>query len=89
MRELEPISAEEKVLAEEYLTALDRLEAAQRSAVTDAQSRLVNIVLIAAHHLRGERTLSAWAEYSGIPEEEIGAVASALTSTPRPVARAG
>ena len=89
VRELEPISADEKALAEEYLAALDRLEAAQGAEVTDTQSRLVNVVLIAAHHLRGERSLAAWAEYSGIPEEEIRAVATALTSAPRPVAKAG
>lgn len=46
--------------------------------MTDAQAALLKTVLFAARHLRGERTLAEWTEYTGIPEAAIRAAAVAL-----------
>jgi len=77
---LNPLTDEDHRLAAEYLDAIDRLETEQDADVTDTQAHLINVVLIAAHCLRGEppKTLAEWATYTGLPEGDIRAVATAL-----------
>jgi hypothetical protein len=73
-----PLTAAEAAIADEYLDAFDRLEREQGTEVTGEQSRLLEVVLIAARFARGERTLAEWVEYAGIPEPEIRAASVAL-----------
>jgi hypothetical protein len=75
-----PLTSEDRALAEEFLSVLDRLEAEQGSEVTDVQSQLLNVILIASHYLRGEpaRSLAEWSAYTGLPQAELRAVALAL-----------
>ena len=56
-----PLTAKDHALADEYLAILDRLEEEQDAEVSDIQARLLNVVLVAAHYLRGEpaKTLAA------------------------------
>jgi hypothetical protein len=73
-----PLTDADKAIADEYLAAFDRLEEAQDAEVTGEQARVLNVVLIGARYLRGERTLAGWAEYTGLAEEEIRAAAVVL-----------
>jgi hypothetical protein len=75
-----PLTEVDKAIADEYLTAFDRLEEEQDAEVTENQARLLGVVLIAARCLRGERTVVEWAEYSGFPAAEIRAAAVALAA---------
>jgi hypothetical protein len=75
-----PVTDEERAIADTYLAAFDRLETEQAAEVTDAQAHVLNVILVAAHHLFCEspKPLAAWSIYSGLPEEEIRAAETAL-----------
>lgn len=77
-RRLGPVPAEDAAVVQDYIAALDRLEAEQGAEVTDTQAALLKTILVAARHVRGERTLAAWVEYTGIPPEQLRAAALAL-----------
>ncbi len=77
-RRLGPVTAEDAAVVQDYIAALDRLEAEQGAEVTDTQAALLKTILVAARHVRGERTLAAWVEYTGIPPEQLRAAAVAL-----------
>ena len=74
------ITDEDRAIAREYLDTLDRLETEQDGEVTDSQARVLELVLMAARYLRGQGTLAALAEDTGIPEDEIRAAAVGLTA---------
>jgi hypothetical protein len=88
-----PVSAEDRQLADEYLTVLGRLEAQQEAEVTEAQAHVLNLILVAARALRNGRTIAEWAEYAGLPEDEARAAVAALemigAEGPQPAARSG
>ncbi len=75
-----PLTEEERALADVYLAAFDRLEAEQDAEVTEAQAHVLNVILVAAHHLSCESTkpLAPWSIDSGLPEDEIRAAETAL-----------
>ena len=82
-----PLTDEDKAIADEYLSAFDRLEAEQDAEVTEEQARALNLVLIGARYLRDGKALAEWAEYTGIPEAEIRATAVALQAVGLEAAR--
>jgi hypothetical protein len=85
-----PMTAQDKALADEYLSLFGRLEAQQKAEVTEAQARVLNLILVAAHALRNGRTVAEWADYAGLSEDETRAAVAALETVgvqrPQPAA---
>src|SRR5712692_6850948 len=77
-RELGPLTEVDRAFGNTYGDALDRLAEEQDGEVTDEQGRLLQLVLLADAHVRGEKPLAQLAADSGVPEESIRAVAVSL-----------
>jgi hypothetical protein len=77
-RRLGPLTAAEQARADAHLRVLDRLRDEQGTDATDAQDRLIELVLTAADHAAGRGALAQLAAESGFPEPEIQAGARTL-----------
>ena len=75
---LGPLTDTERAFGNTYGDAIDYLAEEQDSEVTDEQGRIIQLVLVAAAHLRDEMPIAQLAADSGLPEESIRAVAAAL-----------
>lgn len=88
-----PVSELDKAYAAAFGAALDRLEEAQGSEVTDEQGRLLALILTAGDYARGRAPLDRLAEASGIDQPTLRAAAVALEAlgvkAPKPAARTG
>jgi hypothetical protein len=77
-RRFGPLTAAEKARADTHLSVLEQLRDERGTDPTDAQDRLIELVLTAADHARGRGELAQLAADSGFPEADIRAVARTL-----------